>query len=250
MESDSSHNAGHLYPYAHLKYSIIEKVLVFNGVLTGGLQKNNFRTFSSENPFIDGLLFYKNTNNKVDFTGELKTSISMNSTFSLGLNYKDMTDMALYVNTLPVQNKFQVIYDNAQMMNLHGEFSHQRNEKIRIVLKGDYFKYNTDKELKAWNKPSFQLSLSGQYNLQNKISVKADIFFIGDRFAKGFDALSNAYAITLHPVMDANLGLEYRFTKLLSFFLNMNNLGGMRYYQWNNYPSQRVNVMTGITYSF
>jgi hypothetical protein len=250
VESDSTSNTGHLYPDARLTYTIIDKVLVFNGVFTGGIQKNNFRTFSSENPFIDVIGIYKNTNNRIDFSGELKTAVSMKSDFTLGATYKDMSNAALFINTYSTQNKFTVVYDNIQMLNVHGSYQYQSSEKIRILLKADYFKYGTSNELKAWHKPGFQLSLSGHYNLNNKIIVKADVFFIGERFAKGYDAAKNVYAITLHAVADANLGMEYRFTKLLSFYININNLGGVRYYQWNNYPSQRVNVMAGITYSF
>ncbi len=256
IESDSSSNIYHFYPHAVFSYNIIDKVLSFNATYTGGVQKNNFRTFSLENPFIDVINNYKNTNNKIDVSGELKTSFSVNTTLTVGANYKEISNMALYVYG-PYNPLFHVIYDNAHCFNLHAELSHQQSEKIRFLLKGDYFKYTMEHELEAWNKPQLQLSLSTHYNIQNKIIIKGDIFAIGERYAKGYGYFHSAssytyseYAVRLNPFVDANLGVEYRFTKLLSFYLNFNNIGAVRYYQWYNYPSQRFNVMGGLTFSF
>lgn len=250
IETDTASSIFHFYPHVDFSYRIVDKILTFNATYTGGIQKNNFRSFSLENPFINHINNYKNTNNKMDVSGELKTSFSMNTALTVGANYKEMGNMALYTTNFYSTNLFDVIYDNASLFNLHAELSHQRSEKIRFLLKGDYNKYAMENELKAWHKPEFQFELSTHYNLQNKIVLKTDIFTIGKRYARGIDALNAEYAILLKPVVDANLSVEYRFTKLLSFYLNFNNIGAVRYYQWNNYPSQRFNVLGGLTYSF
>ena len=49
--------------------------------------------------------------------------------------------------------------------------------------------------------------------------------------------------------IDANLGLEYRYSKLLSFWARFNNLAAQKYYLYNNYPSYRFRVMLGFTYA-
>jgi len=54
----------------------------------------------------------------------------------------------------------------------------------------------------------------------------------------------------LKGIFDANLGLEYRYTKKLSAFINFNNIGAVRYQRWEDYPTQRFNVLGGLTYSF
>ena len=49
---------------------------------------------------------------------------------------------------------------------------------------------------------------------------------------------------------DINLGVEYRYTKVLSGFVNISNLTGSRYYRWYNYPNYRFQIMGGVSYSF
>ena len=63
------------------------------------------------------------------------------------------------------------------------------------------------------------------------------------------DADAPATEDTLPLTFDANLGLEYRYSKLLSFWARFNNLAAQRYYLYNNYPSYRFRVMLGLTYA-
>lgn len=247
IETEPTQNIFHFYPHADFKYRIFEDIINFYATFTGGVEKNNLRSLSIENPFITSLSNYKNTNNKIDFTGGLKGSLSKNTSFVIGAGYKEFNNLALFVNDTLAFNTFNVIYDKGNSLNVHGELNFQKSEKIRLLLKGDYFRYSMENELKAWNKPELQISLSGQYNIQNKIIAKADIFVYGNRYSKLYNP-ERAYK--LNPFVDANLSLEYRYSKILGAFLNFNNLGAVKYYQWYNYPVQRFNVLAGISYSF
>ncbi len=112
-------------------------------------------------------------------------------------------------------------------------------------------------ELKPWHRPALQLTFSANYNLKNKIVVNADVFVVGKRFAYS-DAFGQGTNITisatsveeLKSIVDVNLGIEYRYSKKLSGFLNFNNLGFKRYEIWNNYRSYKFNFLAGITMSF
>jgi len=53
----------------------------------------------------------------------------------------------------------------------------------------------------------------------------------------------------LNTIIDINLGLEYRYTKLLSFWTKFSNMTSQPYYMWNNYPSYRFRFMLGFTYA-
>ena len=165
--------------------------------------------------------------------------------------------MAMFVNdTTELQNKFIAIYDNAEVLKINGEVGYQLREKLRINLRGDYFNYKMKTELRAWYKPQVQISLSGNYNLKDKIVIKADLFYIDNQFAKTYvsDTTSasgkKAVATELKGVFDANLGAEYRYNKNLGFFLNFNNIANFRYYRWSNYPTQKFSLMAGLSYSF
>jgi hypothetical protein len=102
---------------------------------------------------------------------------------------------------------------------------------------------------KAWHKPNTEVVLSGEYNIWDKILIQASLYVAGKyniRIQQGGGYTSNQ----VNGYMDANLGVEYRYSKILSMFLNFNNLGFSRYYVWNNYPTERFNALGGITYSF
>ena len=92
--------------------------------------------------------------------------------------------------------------------------------------------------------------------IQNKIYVSADVFVIGERYAKTYDFTQlvdgkrPVVAKKLNMVVDANIGVEYRYNKAFSLFLNFNNIANQKYYRWNNYQMQGFNFMGGLTYSF
>ncbi len=54
----------------------------------------------------------------------------------------------------------------------------------------------------------------------------------------------------LDGFMDLYLGVEYRYTKRLSLFVDVSNLSASKYERWYQYPVQRSLVIGGATYSF
>ena len=54
----------------------------------------------------------------------------------------------------------------------------------------------------------------------------------------------------LDPVLDVDLMLGYHYSNALDAFVNVYNLASQKYYLWNQYPSQRINVLVGVTYKF
>ena len=107
----------------------------------------------------------------------------------------------------------------------------------------------------AWHKPGLEVSLGVNYNMQDKIFARAELFTRGKMYAKTYeyDVMTGDMemkAEELKAMVDLNLGLEYRYSGVLSGFLNLNNILGQRYYHWYNYPSYRFNLLLGVTYSF
>jgi outer membrane receptor protein involved in Fe transport len=141
-----------------------------------------------------------------------------------------------------------VVYDNIDLLNIYGEISTNPSKKLGFILKGNYNKFiYLENELKAWHKPEYEISLSSRYNLKDKILINADFFAQGKRYAKSFNTDVKYY--TLKEIIDLNLGVEYRYTNILSAFIKFNNLTSSKYQKWNFYPSQRFNVMVGFSYS-
>ncbi|MBI4929168.1 MAG: hypothetical protein HY841_00275 [Bacteroidetes bacterium] len=243
------------YPNIDFNYNVVENIIVPYAGFTGGLKKNSLKSLTDENPFLVPNPSLKNTNTKWEMYGGLRGSITKNISYNTRTSYRKAEDMYFFVNDNSdfILKGFNALYDDATIWNIHGELQFQYTEKIKLLAKSDYNKYTMTNELKPWHRPAMQFTLSANYSLKNKIIVNADVFVTGKRFAKATSNNGNIIVIVpkeLPSIIDANLSLEYRYSKKLSFFLNMNNLGFSRYYLWNNYPSQSFNFLAGVTMSF
>jgi hypothetical protein len=51
-------------------------------------------------------------------------------------------------------------------------------------------------------------------------------------------------------IIDANVGVEYRYTNRISAFLQCNNVAAQQYFRWYKYPVQAFQIMGGVTFRF
>ena len=61
---------------------------------------------------------------------------------------------------------------------------------------------------------------------------------------------STGNAITQGFAADVNLSADYRFSKRISIFLELNNLLSTNYQEWYNYRVRPFDVKAGVTVSF
>ncbi|MBT6978941.1 MAG: hypothetical protein HN951_03820 [Flavobacteriales bacterium] len=149
---------------------------------------------------------------------------------------------------------------------MEGELTYRIDEKLHTVARGVYRSFKTTDEFEAWHRPSLEVSATAFYQIKNKLIFRGELHVTGPRLAKsyrstdststpefsGYDAVEDmdVYAVKLSPIVDFNLGVEYRYTERLSGFISLNNVLIQRYQRWKQYPVQRFNVLAGITYSF
>lgn len=249
----------YFYPRINVYYDIYEGIIVPYAGVTGGMKKNSFRSLANENPFILSDVLLKNTDNRYKVFGGLRGSLSSRTSYDVGVNYGKYNNMAFFLNDYnqrdnnTLQNKYKVVYMNAVLLNVNGQINYQYREKLRLGAKGNYYGYTIDSvNVQPWHKPNFDVTFSGLYNLKSKIIVSADVFVIGGQWAQTIttdaSGTTKEKAILLNGVADINLGVEYRYSKMLSFFIKCNNLAGSRYYRWDKYPTQRFNGLIGLTF--
>lgn len=239
----------HWYPSAELEYRLIKGQLIAFGFLTGALEKNFYKSFLNENPFVVPPVGLAHTNKKLDAGGGLRARISHEVQAVASASFKRMNDVPFYVNTYTPESfqQFSILYDDASLFNVHGEVAYQANDKTEFAIKTDYFGWNPDDEEKAWHKEPWMLTFAGSYNIANKIFVRTDWFVNGPRYAKAYGTETSAQ---LKSRVDANLGVDYKYSKNLSAFVKLTNITASRYYLWQNYPSYRLNALAGVSYSF
>ncbi|MGZ3882584.1 MAG: hypothetical protein ACXVP0_11700 [Bacteroidia bacterium] len=245
----------YFYPQLNVFFDVYESMIIPYAGVSGGLMKNSFRSLSTENPFINPQVNYANTNNKYNVYGGLRGNLSSNTSYDAYVNYGQYDSLHYFVinysDPTLLHNQFNVVYDNTSLLKVGGQLKYQYKEKMHLIAKGNYYLYKPQTFLKAYHKPNYDITLSGIYNLKSKIILKADIFTIGNQWALTQTENNGVFSYQpklLNYIVDVNVGVEYRYSKMLGFFVSFNNIANMRYYRWENYPTQRFNMMLGLTF--
>jgi len=246
----------HLYPDVYAEYNVADYIFVPFVVCNGYSQWGGIAKLVEENPYLAPGTKADPTSYNVNVTGGVKGLMTSFMSYSMSATFSQVDNMRFFVNELPSSFSgesyvawpiikpnyyYSTVSSATNVLNFHGEIGYKKFEKLNLTYKFDYFSYDTKDIAKAYNKPSVVSTLNFRYDMQHKIIVNFDIFFVGERpstmgTAKGF--------------VDANLGVEYRLTKRVSGFANINNIAAQNYQYWANYPVQRFNALFGFSYSF
>lgn len=253
-----SKNKVYLYPIAEVKYSLFNDILIPYAGVTGGLTQQSFKRLTDDNEFILSNVSLQNEHKAADGFVGIKGTLSKRIGFNVFASFSHVKNKALFVTDTVYsgRNRFNVIYDTMNITKIEGSIYYQLKEKVKIDVIGRYFSYNARNNIFAWNLPQFQVILRGTYNLYDKFILTIDANLEGGRraqvFAPGKDVLeeNNQYALKLGFLADANIGLEYRYNKRVSGFVNLNNVAAQRYRRWYNYPTQGFQAMLGVTIRF
>ncbi len=255
----ASVNKFYFFPEVELSYNLFNNVFIPYAGATGGVHRNSFNSTRIKNPWVLSNTVMKNTVEKYNIYGGIRGAISSEWSFNLTARTQKLENQAFYFNdtTFSYQNGFGILYDTINKTTFSGQLSYQKDEKFFFNGKAEYFMYKTKNQEFAWLNPDFKISLNATYDLANKIIVKVNIFIIGNRKSFSLDSIADAettdagqYVLDLKPYVDANLGLEYRYNKRLSIFINFNNLSAAKYQEFTKYPVHRFNALGGFTFRF
>ncbi|MDE0771082.1 MAG: hypothetical protein OSB25_02605 [Salibacteraceae bacterium] len=251
-----------IYPHLYAKYDLVEGLLIPYLGLRGGLERNNFKSLTQVNPYVREDILTNNRNNRVEVYGGIRGQFSSNSSYNVTMSHKIVDNMPLFVNdstfygTVSANNQFGVVYDNVQITQIGAEFGLQKINKFNGLIRGDYFVYNLENQKSAWNMPDFKVTLSGWYDISDKLVFTADIIAVSTRSSfsinpnDGYDLGGGIYSKQLDGLVDLNLGIEYFFTKRFTAFIRSYNLANQNYQFYNQYNTQGITIIGGISYSF
>lgn len=250
----------HFFPNAYASYSLFDDILVPYLGIEGERRRNSFRSLTRENPWLIARPALQNSSELYDFYGGLRGNFSSQVGFDVRASISATENRPLFVSAPNgvYGDQMAVVYDRVGSFNLSGEISYRMDEVVRFNGRIDITQYDTDGELEPWNLPPYQLAIGATYSLQNKLIATLEAQFLGARKAGYYlDPTDPSQTLPIPPVtrdldgfLDLHLGLEYRYTKRLSVFLDMSNLSASKYERWYRYPVQRGLLMGGATYSF
>ncbi|MEZ5195794.1 MAG: hypothetical protein R2764_05180 [Bacteroidales bacterium] len=262
IESDSVTKA-HFYPIVHIEVHVVKDALLTYAGINGELYRNSYRALSDENPFIITNIDKRFSNNKLSQYGGIRGRINNYFNYNLSFVNSTIENMPFFVNDTisalgpGLDNQFTLVYDKVKYSRVIAEFGFHWKNKFNAMLRGKYNSYFMDNEDKPWHKPGLEISFNADYNLQDKILIRAEFFTTSKMYAKIYDEVQSGSTSStiesqaeINGKFDLSLGAEYRYSEQLSGFITLNNILGQRYFNWYNYPSYKFNLMLGVTYSF
>ena len=237
----------YIHPIAFMQIKVLDKIMIPYFGVDGRLEENNFGKITRENMYLMPGLSTRNTNHKISGFIGIKGNYYSKLSYHLNFNYTISDNMYFFINDTAdiLGNKFLIEHGNADRINFMGEIIFTPIEKLSFTLKGNYFQYKLDSLEYAWHKPTSDIALFTTYNLKDKILLEGNLFYIGPRYAREV----SGEAVKLSGYTDLSLGVEYRYSKILSAFVRLNNILGMKQEAWMYYPGMRFNMLLGITYS-
>lgn len=254
----------YFYPDIYFGFTIVPEYMSFFAQLDGRLENNDPLRLFIQNPYLmpDTLFRVKNTDHSIAVSAGLKGNSGMGGSYLISVSFSHVNDLMLFANIahhdtlgrIERGNYFAPVPDNAEILNIHAELSGNFSDRLRFYTSGNFNSYTLAFNKHPWGKPKWDGQLGLRYNLRDKILAGAELSLLGKRYflvrqsPTGWSTL--VPEITDMPAhVNLNLSAEYRYTKILSFWIKVNNISAKRYYEWAFYPSQMFSIMAGFSYS-
>ena len=235
------------HPKAELNVQLIQEVLYVFGGINGDLERNSFESLTAANPYMSSNFQLKNTDWHREFIGT-GGAIDRYTYFRAYATFSQVNNMALYEpdHEATYHNKFIVGYDNANVISGHGEVVFNKLQTTEVKLTVDYNHYNMTSQQYAWYKPEIRVGATINHNIGGQLFLNASLYYLGSQHYFTYNPQNQMVEGVIQGMPDLNLGLDYKYSKKFTMYLNVNNLASVNYQRWYNYPSQGIYAIIGL----
>ena len=243
------------YPNVRLAYELVDdQIQVFGGV-DGDLERTTYNRLTQENPYLNQNVAVADVNKVLEFYGGLTGNLSPAVKFTAQVALQSFRNLYFFNNSPSDSAKFDIVYDNGttSVLNFSGDLSYNQSERLRLGIKADYNRYTLDELTKPFHRPATQMNLYGSYNLNDKIFLHSELYYISSTFGeivRGSESFPYRVLKETDDIVDLNLKVDYRFSDKFSTFVMANNILGKKYQRYVNYPTKGLQAIIGLSYSF
>lgn len=243
--------AFYLIPVAGVRGALMDGLAVPYLEIGGSGQMYSMKKAMQDNPYLRSGAILRPQASPFAAKAGIEGRISKRGMYNLCFSFESTHNQHFYVNDtvqgLRLANVFVPVYDDAQIFAVQAEIGLLNKEKSALTLSATYRKISLTDLSQPWHIPQLEASLQGFWNLGGKIIAHAEIFAVGQRWAQNPEDATQK--ISLNGFVDGNLGIEYRYTKFLTAFLQIGNIAAQKYQRWNYYAVQRFNLLAGVNYA-
>ncbi len=247
-----------IFPAAKAELQVIPKYARLFVEAKGDINKSTFRNFYALNPFLGPNVAIRNSVDQLDISAGLKGTLAPGLNFKASIFRNSVKNMPLMVsnfNFAQGYNKFKVIYDDgaARVSGFTGEIDYKALDGLSIFGRAEIFDYQMASEQQAWNLPKVKITAGTSIRINDKVLINGSILFRGetyDPYVTPAMAANGATKTTIDPFADLSGGVEYKATKKITIFGQVNNILNANSQNWLYYPNYGFNIFGGASYSF
>lgn len=243
-----------LFPVLKSTYQVSEKLQV-NAAISGDVQRNTYRSFVQENPFLGASDQLLNTVTKLSFAAGVAGIVTDKLVYRAGIDLRRQSNLHFFVNSYADTARFELVYDQeATVFQFNSNVELSLTEKYTLTTQFDFFHYNLSDQQVAWHRPTWILQLNNRYSPFKKLNLQANLQVMGGLQARRFGVIETkpvrAEVVKLPALVDLLLKIDYAVNPRLSIFAEGNNLLNRSNTRWMNYPVRGIQGVGGMSFKF
>jgi len=237
----------HLLPDIMAELTTNDKKFTLQAGWIGSYDKGSYQRFAAMNPWIiqpDSLL---NTR-KQEAYGGIKGLLGKNFTYNAKVGVITYHNMPLFVNDTTDGKTFETVYASSMnAFHIHGEIGYATGEIFNATASIDLNQYSGIK-----GQPSAYGLLPVEFNADMRWQVMKDLYWTAGIAAWGPPdyRTKNMGTKSGKAAFDMSTGLEFKITRQLNLWVQMNNIFNNKYERWNQYKVYGFNILGGIVFNF
>ncbi len=237
----------HLLPNFIAEIPTSDQRLTFQAGWIGYYDKGSYQRYAAINPWIAQPTALLNTRAQ-EIYGGIKGALNDHFTYAAKVGINKYWNMPLFVNDSIDGKTFLIRYASSlTALQLHGEIGYTRGEEFTASVALNINQYsNVQNQAAPWGLLPLELTTTVKWQVLKDLWIKGDLWTFD-----GADYLvDNKITNKGNPGLDVNAGIEFRITRQLNLWLQMNNLFNSKYQRWNQYQVYGFNILGGIIFSF
>ena len=161
---------------------------------------------------------------------EAKFNFTKKFNMYAGFSYTLYKNLPFYMldTFYDLNNVYKTIYTDANVLNIKAGADYHLDERFSFGLKGNMYKYKMKGDLeKPLYKPGWDAFVTVAYNYNNKFYARLETGLLGKMY--GLAHVGNTFEEdTIGMKYGIHLDMEYRITKFLSVFADLDNIAYQR----------------------
>jgi hypothetical protein len=243
-----------IFPVLKSTYQVSGNLKV-NAAISGDVQRNTYRSFVQENPFLGPSDQLLNTVTSFEFAAGVEGLATDKLVYRAGMAVRRQSNLHFFVNSYADTSRFELVYDQqATVLQFNSDVEFSVTEKYKVTAQFDFFHYNLSTLQTAWHRPTWTASMNHRLTPFKNFSLQANLQVLGGMKARGLGQIdtlpTQAEVVKLPVVVDLQVNLEYRINSRFAVFANGANLLNRNNMRWMNYPVRGIQGVGGLSFKF